>query len=46
MPTASVKINTRLGLNSPNAWKYEGEKAPYIKIDDAERFDIYLKTNV
>lgn len=45
MPTVTVKVGTRLGKENPNAWKYSGVSGPYIRMEDAQRFDIYLKTN-
>ena len=46
MPTVSVKVAPRLGEGNPNAYKYSGIQGPYIRIEDAKRFDVYLKANI
>ena len=45
MPTVSVKVEPRLGSCNPAAEKYAGKKGAYIRIEDGDRFDIYLKSN-
>ena len=43
--TISVRIKGRLGNDNINAHKYAGKRGAYIRLDDAERYDVYLITN-
>ena len=39
-----VSANGRLGKNNPNAYKYRGRYTYRVKLEDAERADIYVHT--